>query len=118
MSRDLAERLRVVVDAPEVVAAGHRRERAVERQNLEAVLRQLQLADDLGPEQRHDVRTDGKLEPGDDLFGDGRAADDVTPLDDEHLATRARQIRRRRQAVVPGADDDGVVLTRHAGTII
>ena len=36
---DLATRLRVVVDAPEVVAVRHRRERAVERQDLEAVAR-------------------------------------------------------------------------------
>ena len=32
----------MVVDAPEIVAARHRRERAVERQELEAVARQIE----------------------------------------------------------------------------
>ena len=69
--RDLAARLGVVVDAPEVIAVGHRRERAVERKNLEAVARQVQLADDLGAQQRDDVRTHGEPEAGEDLFRDG-----------------------------------------------
>ena len=50
-------------DAPQVIASAscrtfarpERRERAVERQDVETVLRQLELADDLGPQQRDDV---------------------------------------------------------------
>ena len=65
MARDFAPRLRVIVHAPEVVAARHRRERAVERQDLEAVPRQVELADDLRPQQRHDVGADRELEARD-----------------------------------------------------
>jgi hypothetical protein len=53
--RDLAPRLRVVVHAPQVVTVGHRRERAVEREDLEPMRRQIELADDLGAKQRDDV---------------------------------------------------------------
>ena len=37
---DLAMSLAVVVHAPQIIAAGHGRERAVERKNLEAVARE------------------------------------------------------------------------------
>ena len=58
VARDLALCLRVIVDAPQVIAVRHRREGAVERQDLEAVARQIEIADDLRPQQRHDVRAD------------------------------------------------------------
>ena len=73
--RDLAARLRVIVHAPEIVAVRHRRERAVERQNLEAVPRQIEIADDLRPQQRHDVRADRELEAGKYFFRHGGAAE-------------------------------------------
>ena len=63
-----------------------------------------------GPQQRHDVGADREVEAGKDLFGDRRAAEDVTPLEHEHLAARAREIGGGGQAVVAAADDDGVVL--------
>ena len=110
VARDLAARLRVIVHAPQVVAVRHRRERAVERQDLQAVPRQIELADDLRPQQRHDVRADRELEAGKDLFGDGGAAEHVAPLEHEHLPSRAREIRGVDQAVVAAADDDGVVV--------
>ena len=72
--------------------------------------RQIELADDLGPQQRDDVRADGELEAGEDLFGDRRAAEHVAPLEHEHLAPRARQIGGGDQAVVAAADDDDVVI--------
>jgi hypothetical protein len=52
---DLAARLRVVVDAPEMVAVQHRRERAVERQDLQAVAREIQIPNDLRAQQRDHV---------------------------------------------------------------
>ena len=42
---------RVVVGAPQVVACAERRERAVEGQDLQAVAGQVELADDLRPQQ-------------------------------------------------------------------
>ena len=107
---DLAPRLRVIVDAPEVVAVRHRRERAVERQDLEAVPGQVELADDLGPQQRDDVGADRELEAREDLLGDRGAAEHVPPLEHEHLAPRAGEIGGVDEAVVAAADDDDVVV--------
>ena len=87
----------------------HRRERAVERQNLEAVPREIQVADDVGPEQRDDVGALGEVEAGEDLLGHGRSAEHVAPLEHQHLPARPRQIRGVREAVVAAPDDDGVV---------
>ena len=56
------------------------------------------------------------LKPGEDLFGDRGAADDVPALEDQHFAAGARQVRGGGQAVVARADDDRVVLRRHSGT--
>jgi hypothetical protein len=110
MPGDLAPRLRVVVDAPEVIAVGHRRERPIERENLEAVPWQIQLTDDLGPQQRHHVRADGVLEARIDLFGHRRAAQHVAALEDEDLPPRSRQVRGVDEPVVSAADDDDVVV--------
>ena len=109
VARDLPAGPSVIVDTPQVVAVEHRRERAVERQNLEAVARQIQFADDLRAKQRHDVRTDREPEAGKHLFGDGGAAEDVPALDHQHLAPGSRQVRGGRQPVVPAADDDRVI---------
>jgi hypothetical protein len=103
----------VVVDAPEVIAAGHRRERSVERQDLETAARQVELADDLRAEQRDDIRADGKLEPGKDLFGDRRTTEHMAPLEDEHLAPRTGEVGRGGQPVVAAADHDDVVVPCH-----
>ena len=110
MTGDLPARLGVVVHAPQVVAVRHRRERAVERQDLQAVSRQVELADDLRPQQRHDVGADRVLEAGEDLLGDRGAAEHVPALDHEHLAARPRQIRGVDQPVVAPADHDHVVV--------
>ena len=112
MARDLPARLRVIVDAPQIVAVRHRRERAVERQDLESVPRQIELPDDLRPQQRDDVRAHRELEARKDLFGDCRAADNVPPLEDQHLASSARQVGGVDEPVMPAADDDDVVV-RH-----
>ena len=55
MTGDLPMVLSMVVDAPEIIAVRHWRERAIERQNLEAVPCQFEFADDFWPEERHDV---------------------------------------------------------------
>ena len=104
---ELADRPAVVVDAPQVVAAlgaarasavalAQRGERAVERQDVEAVLGQLEVADDLGAEQADDVARDGEPEARDDLLGDRRAAEDVAPLEDQRLEARRARGRPRR----------------------
>ena len=90
MPCDLPARPGMVVHAPQVVAVRHRGERAVERKNLEAVPRQIELADDLGPQQRHDGRADGEPEAG-KYLSDRGAAEHVAPFEDQHLASGARQ---------------------------
>ena len=71
--------------------------------------RQVELADDLGPQQRDDVGADRVLEAREDLLGHGRAAEHVAPLEHEHLPAGARQVGGAHQAVVAAADDDDVV---------
>ena len=110
MPQDFAPRAAVIVHAPEIVAVRHRRERAVERQHFEAVAGQIEIADDLRAQQRHDVRADRDVEAGKHFLGHRRAAEHVPALEHEHTAARARQIRRVRQPVVAAADDDDVVL--------
>src|ERR1700754_4525842 len=113
MTRDLAARARVIVYAPEVIAVGHRRKRAVERKDLETVPRQVEFANDLRPEQRDDVRTNREFEAGKDLFRDGRAAEYVPPFEHENLLPRARQVSRVDQTIMSAANHDGVVLVVH-----
>ena len=74
--------------------------------------RQIELADDLGPQQRDDVRADGEAEAGKDLFRDRRAAEDMTALEDEHGSAGPGEIGSGGQTVVATADDDDVVAHR------
>src|SRR5213593_5206987 len=60
---------------------GKRRERGrVARQHLEPVPRELELADDLGPEQAVHVRRRGDLVARPHLLGDARAAEHLAAL--------------------------------------
>ena len=107
---DFAARQVVIVPAREVIAVVERRDRARQRQYLEAVPRQFEVADDLGPQQADDVRKLREPVAGEYLFGNGRAADDVAPLEHDDLLACPRQIRRSNQAVVAAADDDRIVM--------
>ena len=113
----LAHRAAVVVDAPQVVVV-ERGERAVEGQDREAVARQLQLAHDLGPKQRDDVRGDAEPEPRHDLLGDGGASEDVAALEHDDAEPGACQICAADEAVVAAADDDRVVALLHRGAML
>src|SRR6478672_2020761 len=94
----------VIVHAPEIVAAGHGRERAVERKNFQTMAREIEVANNLRTEKRDDVRADGKLESGKDFFGDRRAAEHVTALEYKDLLPRAGKIGGMSEAVVASAD--------------
>ena len=121
----LADGPAVVVDPPQVVAAAvgralalvERRERAVERQDVQAVPRQLEVADDLGPEQRDDVAEDREAEAREELLGHRGAAQDVALLEDEGLHAGAGEIGGADQAVVAAADDDRVVGLGHCSLL-
>ena len=109
---DLAARQVVVVPGGEVVAVVQRRDGARQRQDLEAVPRQFEVADDLGPQQADHVRELGEAVAREDLLGDRGAADDVAPLEHHDLLARAREVGAGDQAVVARADDDRVVACR------
>jgi hypothetical protein len=107
---NFAMRLAVIVHAPQMVAVRHGGESAVERQNFKSVAGKLEVENDLGPQQRDDIRANGKLEAGKDFFRASRAAEDVAPLEDEHSLSRFRQIGGVGEAVVASANNDYVVL--------
>ena len=107
--RDLAAEHVVVAVGDQAVAAGHHGDVALVGDDLEAVARQLELAHDLGPHQAADV---GAVRVGPaviQLAADRRAADVGIALEHHHVEPRPCEIGPRRQAVVPGADDDRVV---------
>ena len=54
--------------------------------------REIEVADDVGPQQRHDVGALGEVEAGKDLLGDRRAAEHVAPLEHEHAPPGPREI--------------------------
>jgi len=88
--------------------------REVEGMDLQAVLGQLQLPNHLRPQQADDVGEDRVLEARVDLLGDGCAADQVAPLQNQHLASGFGEIGRTGQAVVASADDDGIIFLSHS----
>ena len=79
---EFAARFAVIVLAPKIIAVGHGRHGAVERQNFQAVAWKVEVANNFWAKQRDDVRKNGKFEAGNDFFGDGGAAEDVTFFED------------------------------------
>jgi hypothetical protein len=65
---NFAMRLAVIVHAPQMIAVRHGSESAIERQDLESVARKIEVANDLGPQQRDDVGTNRKLEAREKLL--------------------------------------------------
>src|SRR5208282_518979 len=93
-----------------MVAVRHGSESAIERQDFQSVARKIEVANDLGPQQRDDVRTNGKLEAGENLFGASRPAENVAALEHEHFLSRVRQIGGVGEAVVAATNHDHVIL--------
>src|SRR5208282_2013702 len=110
---NLAMRPAVIVHAPQIVAARHGSESAVEWQNLKSVAGKFEVANDLGPQQRDHIRAHGKLEAGKNFVGASRAAEDVAAFEDQHFPSRFRQIGGVDEAVVASSNHDYVVLARN-----
>ena len=85
------------------------REGVLQRDDLEAVPGQIQLTDDVRPEQAHDVGVDREREAGKYLLARRGAPENGTALQNEHLPSRLGEIGGACQAVVAAADDDGIV---------
>src|SRR5437762_6974757 len=101
---------RVVVHAPEVIAIRHWRECSIQWKHFHAVTAEFEVTDDLGPQQRHDVRGDGILESRKYLFRDRSTAENVALLEHEHLLACPREVCRTDQTVVAPTDDDDVIF--------
>ncbi len=109
MAGNLAVGLAVVVHPPQVIAVGHGREGAVERQDFQAMAGKIEIADNLRPQQRDHVGAHRELESGEDFFGDGGPAEHVPALQHQHFLSGARQIGGVDEAVVASADHDHIV---------
>jgi hypothetical protein len=112
---DLAARQVVIVPGGEVVAVVHRRHGARQRQDLEPVPRQLEVADDLRPQQAHDIGELREAVAREDLLGDRGAADHFAALEHADLLAGAREVGRGDQAIVARADHDRVVFADALG---
>ena len=110
MAIDFLAREVVIVPAGEVVAVLERRDRARQRQDLQAMLGQFEITDDLRPQQADDIRELREAIAREDFLGHRRAADDFAPLEHDNLLAGAREVRSGNQAVMARADDDRVVL--------
>src|SRR6202034_3103163 len=106
---DFAMSFAMIVHAPQVVAAGHGRESTVEREDLESVAREIEVADDFRAQQRDHVRAHRELEDGKNFFGAGSAAEDVAAFEHQNFLSGAGEVGGVDQAVVAAADYDYVV---------
>ena len=114
MSTNVADGFGVIVYAPQVIAVGHGRKCAVEREDFQTVTRKIEFANDLGTEKRDNIRAFGKKKAGEDFFGDGGAAENVATFEDNNLLPCLGEVRGIDQAVVAAADDDNVVELPHS----
>src|SRR5206468_12304768 len=74
----------------------------------QAVVRETEVANDLRIEQADRVARGRVAKSGMEFFGNRRAADDATALDNAHRRARVGEISGADEAVVTAADDDGV----------
>lgn len=98
----------VVAVVGEIVAVAREHRAAFIGDHLQAEARQLQIAHDLGPEQRADIGAVGVEKARRQLAAGGRTADPVVLLDHQHVEPGALQIAGVDQPVVAAADDDRV----------
>src|SRR5205807_3627927 len=94
---DLAMRFAMIIHTPQIIAAGHRRERAIKRENFQAMTRKVEITNDLRPQQRDNVGTDGEFESRKDFFRNRSSAQDMPALEHEHFSARAREICGMRE---------------------
>src|SRR5229473_8605734 len=113
VAANVADGFGVVVHAPEVVAAGHGREGAVEREDFQAVAREIEFADDFRAKKRDEVRTCGKKKTGEYFFSDSGATEDVAAFEYDDFFPGFGEIGGVDQTVVTAADDDNIVVLTH-----
>src|SRR5206468_1772998 len=67
--------VRVVPEEDRIPVGEGQEELRVERMDFVPETREIEVADDLGPQESRGVSESGESDPGEHLFGDGRAAD-------------------------------------------
>jgi hypothetical protein len=113
-SRDLFDVSSFVAVQLQVPAVRERTQlERLELEYLEAVLLHLEVVNDRRLERVAEERAGRKMEAGDQLLGRDRAADDLAPLEDRDAQAGAREIARRDEPVVAGADDDDIEVCGH-----
>src|SRR2546429_791273 len=85
----------------------------IEGTDLVAEAREVEVPDDLRPQQARGIREPRELDPREDLLRDARPSNDRPTFEDEDFQPGLRQIRRGDEAVVAPADDDGVPCRSH-----
>jgi len=112
--RDLLPGQLFVGSHEQEATVGKRRERrGAARQQLKPVAGQLEVADDLRPEQAVHVGGGGHLEARPQLFRHARAPHHVAALEHQHPLPGAGEIGGGDEAIVAGPDDDDVVRPGH-----
>jgi hypothetical protein len=109
---DLAPREIRIAPRAEIVAIGKRRHGAFERQDMQSMSRQLEVADDLRAQQAHDVGKHREGETRKDLLAHRGATENRATLEHEHLASGAREVGGIDEAVVATADHDRIPVLR------
>ena len=97
MPQNFAPRAAVIVHAPQVVAVGHRRERAVERQHFEAVAGRSRSRMICGRSSETTYEQTEMWKPGNTSSVTAAPPSDVPALEHEHAAAGAGQICRVRR---------------------
>ena len=93
----------------EVVTIVHGCEVRAHVERHEAEAHEIELLDDLRPQQAQGVGESREVEAWAELLGDRRTADEVALLEHEHPLTGLREVGGVSEAVVTSTDDDGVV---------
>ena len=116
---DLAQRLVVVAIEEQVLAVLAGRETSRHEQGQEAVLRELQLMNDLRPQQREGIAERRELEARLQLFGDRSATHHRPALKDERPQPALCQVGAIDQAIVAATHHDRIVSVHaHRSTML
>ena len=70
----------------------------------------IKIANDLRPEKRDDIGTNGEFEAGENFLGHRRSAEHVAALQHQDLLAGTREIGGVGQPVMAAADHDYVVF--------
>jgi hypothetical protein len=107
----------VVAVVGEIVAVAGEDRAALVGDDLQAEARQLEVAHDLGPEQRTDIGAVGIEEARRQRAARRRAADPLVLLDHQHVEAGALQVASVDEPVMAAADDDCVPGFQAVGSL-